>query len=423
MYKNRSITRGTFGLGFAALALSATVASASAQSVDARWLPWVGCWEPVETETGTNEIVCVRPTDQAAAVEVVRFNGSEALAREVLWADGAQHETAREGCDGWERGSFSADMRRVFLASEHTCEGGAVQDGAATMAITGPDEWLDIRVMGMGDERMAWVQRFRLIVDQRIDEAGFGDVVDQYGWSAATSRLLARAPLDVDDVIEAHATVPTEAVEALLAERADPLELSAAELIRMSDAGVPDHVIDIAVATSYPEKFQVAAGGPRAQGPMARGYRSFMSPFFFDPFYSPYSLRYGFNSFYGGGYGYYGGYGYGYGYGYRPTTIVVDRVDRDHGRVLNGRGYSRTRSGGTPSGSGRSGVRSSGGGASGGSAARSGGSSSTRKAKPRGGGGSSSSFSRSGAASGGSAAKSGASSSTRKAKPRGGGGV
>jgi uncharacterized membrane protein YgcG len=394
MRKNRSIMEGTLRIGLAVVALVVTSAPAATQSMDQRWLPWLGCWEPV-AEAGTDEIVCVRPTEESSAVEVLRYDGAEVLAREVLWADGGRHPTDREGCDGWDRGSFSSDMLRVFLSSEHSCEGGVSQKGAGIMTISGPDEWLDIRVMGMGDERMAWVQRFRVVTDERVDEAGFREVVDEHGWSAGTARLIARAPLNVDDVIEASAAAPTEAVEALLAERSDRLELSAGELVRMADAGVAESVIDIAVATSYPERFEVAAGPEQARVavPMARGYRTFMSPFFYDPFYyySPWSLRYGY-----GGYGYFGGYGYGYGYGYRPSVVVVDRVQQPHGRLVRGRGYTRSGGSSRPSSSGRTGISrsrggvSGGGSSSGGSGVSSGGSgaksSTGRTAKPRGGG-------------------------------------
>jgi hypothetical protein len=391
MHKDRSIVEATLRLGLAAVALLVTAAPASTQGLDQRWMPWLGCWEPV-TETGTEEIVCIRPTEETGAVEVLRYDGAEVLAREVLWADGARHATDREGCDGWDRGAFSADMLRVFLSSEHSCEGGVIQEGAGIMAISAPDEWLDVRVVGMGEERMAWVQRFRTLSDERVDEAGFREVVDEHGWSAGTARLIARAPLSVDDVIEANAAAPTEAVEALLAERADRLELDADELVRMADAGVPESVIDIAVATSFPERFQVAAGPEQARVavPMARGYRTFMSPFFYDPFYySPWSFRYGYGSYFGGYYPY---GGWGYGYGYRPSVVVVDRVQPSHGRLVRGRGYSRSGSG-QPAGTGRTGMsrsRGSSGGGSGGAGVSSGGSgsgsSTGRTARRRGGG-------------------------------------
>lgn len=390
--RRRSGLRAGGALGaIAMLAALGAAPSASAQTWDARWLPWLGCWAPVGAAE-TDDLLCLRPAEALGSVEALRVSGGEVVSREVLWADGVRHDTEREGCTGWEEGRFSSDVRRVYMTSEHVCEGGMVQEGGAIMALASPDEWLDVRVTGMGGERTAWVQRYRLVDQETAAAAGFGDILEaDRAWNARAARLVASTSLEVDDVIEAAGQVPPEAVTALLAERADRLDLDAAELIRMSEAGVPDDVIDVAVAVSYPDKFALAAGGPEEARGQYRGYRSFMSPFGFDPFYGPWSLRYGYGYGYGL-YGYYpyGGWGYG-GYGYRPTVVIVDRA-AEHGRVVRGRGYTRSR-GGTagPSGSpayvpsgqrGQPGV-SSGGSASGGSgAARP---STGRKAKPRGG--------------------------------------
>jgi hypothetical protein len=71
---------------------------------------------------------------------------------------------------------------------------------------------------------------------------------------------------------------------------------------------------------------------------------------FFDPFYG-YGYGYGYDRYLYDPYGYrtgygYGGYGYGYGYPgtFRPTFVVIDtRQDPEpQGRVVNGRGYTRT---------------------------------------------------------------------------------
>jgi hypothetical protein len=380
-------------VGLALVALAPALASA--QNTDPRLLPWLGCWEPANG-ADAGDLLCVRPATQDAAVEVARLAGNEIVSRELVWADGARHETERADCTGWEEGTFSQDGRRLFLSSEHACQSGTEQ-GGGIMAIASPNEWLDIRVAGRDDDMMAWVQRYQLASAEKTEAAGFGDVLDD-AWSARTARMVASAALDVDDVIEANEHVSHQAVEALLAERGDPLTLNSEEIVRMSDAGVPESTIDVAVAVSYPETFQLAQGDQPERAVAddenldrrwgRRGY-GFYDPYFYDPFYR--------NSYYGYGYGYgsygYGGYGYG-GYGYVPTVVVVDRQPTQHGRVVNGRGYTRgsgsstggasrtyVPSGGRPAAAPRSGAST-----SGGTAARSGGSSgSTRTAKPRGG--------------------------------------
>lgn len=418
MMLQRTLSRAVFALGMTA-AVAGTAGSATAQDVDQRWLPWMGCWAPSvqgqdqDQEVQTSDLVCLRPAQQAGAVELVRLSGDETVSREVLWADGRQHDTSRESCTGWERGTFSQDGRRLFLNGEYTCDG-MTQETAGIIAMESPVSWLDIRTAGVDGKQVAWVQHLVAADAASTEAAGFGDVLKDRGWSASTARMVAAASLDVDDVIEASHNVPDEAVMALLAERGDPFELNSEQLVRMADSGVSEDVIDVAVAVSYPDRFQLANGQVEPvtasaldSGSLRRrwGYAGFMSPAFYDPFYSPWSFRlgyYGYNGYMGyGSYGYGGYYGYPYGYGgYRPTVIVVDPVggSSSHGRVINGRGFSRGRTSGSSgggsyapsSGSGRTaaprgGARpSSGGSASKPSSSR--GSSTGRTAKRRGGG-------------------------------------
>ena len=398
----------TLGLAVAALGALTPV---SAQEVDARWLPWMGCWQATSDDGATGDMLCVRPAARDGGMEFLRVSDDAVVAREVLWADGKRHETTREACAGWEQGSFSQDGRRLFLGSEYTCAGGVVQEGSGILAMASPVTLVDVRAAGMGGERLAWVQRYVAATEAQAEAAGFGDILEDRGWSVGQARMVAAAPLDVEDVIEATRTVASEAVEAFLAERGNRMELKAAQLVQLADAGVPDNVIDVAVATAYPESFRLAsgAGGQAAQvsaldeGSLRRRWGT-RGAFGYDP-YLPWSLRYGYaGAYYGYGYspfGYgYSPYGYGYGYGgygyggYRPVIVQVDRNSdvRPHGRVVNGRGYTQGRgSSGSPS---QGYVPRSTGGASGAPAAgsgsagsRSSGSSTGRTAKPRGGGG------------------------------------
>ncbi len=354
--RRRTLTTAAIGLMLVALAPRI----ASAQSTDRRLLPWFGCWEPANgAESG--DLLCVRPASQSSAAEVVRLAGNEIVSREVVWADGARHETERGDCSGWEEGTFSKDGRRLFLTSEHTCDSGT-EDGAGIMAIASPTEWLDIRTAGTGDDVMAWVQRYQLAGVEKTKAAGFEDVLDAVR-SSRTARMVAAAPLDVDDVIEATGHAPHQAVEALLAERGDQLALSSGELVRLSDAGVPASTIDVAVAVSYPEVFHVAQGEQpeRAapdEGDLDRrwGQRGMWGTTIrtstIPSTAMAYGYGYGLGGYYGGGYG--GGY-YG-GYGYVPTVIVVDRQSSDaqHGRFVAGRGYTRGGSGSSTGGAARS---------------------------------------------------------------------
>ncbi|HKJ03397.1 MAG TPA: hypothetical protein VJ997_13110, partial [Longimicrobiales bacterium] len=169
----------TFGLAVAALG---ALTPASAQEVDARWLPWMGCWQPASDDAPDGDLLCVRPAAQAGGMEFLRVSDDAVVAREVLWADGKRHETTRESCSGWEQGSFSKDGRRLFLSSQYTCDGNAIQDGGGIIAMASPMAFVDVRVAGMGGERQAWVQRYTAVSNAQAEAAGFGDILEDRAW-------------------------------------------------------------------------------------------------------------------------------------------------------------------------------------------------------------------------------------------------
>lgn len=397
----RSLLAGVTLAG-ALLLVGALPSSVAAQDVDSRWLAWLGCWE---SSDGGEEVpmLCVQPLDGEAGVKLTTWADGELISTEAIYSDGLPREANREGCVGEEDARFSEDGRRIYLKSDYVCEGGVRRGATGLMAFANPMEWLDIKVIAVASERVPLVLRYRLARADRVAATGMEQVVAPRAMSVKAARIAASARLGPEDLIEATGKVDGKALEALIVERGDPFAVDAGMLIRLADAGVQEEVIDLAVAVSYPEKFAVGSGVPEelraeraAYGmPMgAYGYGarwSFWNPYYYDPFfYSPYG--YGYSPYYYN-YGWYSGY-------YRPTYVVVqprppgDGVT-EHGRVVNGRGYSR---GGTGGGSGStspstrsapSGRASGSSGAVTSSGTRSGGSSSStgRTAKRRGGGG------------------------------------
>lgn len=394
------------GLVFGAVALAAPL---SGQEVDVRWQPFLGCWEP--TGQGAEaDLVCIQAAEEPGAVQIVTLSGAEVIGRELIRVDGRRHPVSRETCTGWEEGFFSSDDERIYVRASVSCEGGAVRETSGVLAMASPTEWLDIRTAGAPGRQVAWVQRYVPADPALAQAAGFEAATGVSHWSARVARMTASQPLDVDDVIEASALVSPEAVQALVAERADRFQLSASQLLRMADAGVSEQVIDVTVAVSYPQQFRLNAAGPEVatsaldRGSLRRRWVGGpgMGWYDYDPFYAPWGYRYG---YYGYGYGYspyaygygWGGGGYGYGgWGYggtTPTVIVVDRVGssggNQGGRVVAGRGYSRGSSGGSGGQQGApASAPSSSSGSAGASGTTSGGGSSTgRTAVPRGSGG------------------------------------
>ena len=392
-------------------------AEAQDNDYDARWLPWLGCWEltvgPTDSEA---PMLCLRSVAAGKGVEMLSVTDGEIVAQEPIRADGMNRQTSREGCEGWERTSFSDIGYRVYLRAEFVCEGGLERNSGGLMSMVSPYEWLDVRTVEVGGESVPWVLRYQLATREAVEAAGLEDITADRAMAQQVARIAASSALTIEDIIDASAHMDAKAVEAWVVERGDQFTLDASRLVAMADAGVPESVIDMVVAVSYPEHFvvdrglegnaELAESEYSRRGPYGRsgrigygygyGYAGYYDPFFLSPFYSPYA-GYGYNSPYRYGFGYglgYGGYGFGYGtYGrYRPTIVVVGR--REHvapgpfSRAIRGRGYTRG-SGGSSSGS--EGARAQG--RSGGVSAApsrpgsssSGSSSSGRKAKPRGG--------------------------------------
>jgi len=384
---------------FAAAALLLGAVPCQAQIDDARWLPWMGCWEPVAELRDDAEapLLCIGPAE--GGVELQSVLSGEVLASEFLRSDGTERPIVREGCDGWESSEFSEDGYRLFLRSEENCEGDFSGTTSSMIAMTSPFEWIDVQVTGERAHNVN-VLRYRAAPASVTAEAGFGDIVEQRAAAIRTARVAASSPPELEHVIEASDKVHRVAVEAWVVEQGMPFDIDADGLLQLADAGVTEGVIDMMVAVSYPERFQIERGvrGDPNASPVrtasAQDYRRYgprhiyagygFNSLYFSPF------RYGYNAY---GYGYpgygYGNYGYGgYGYwGYQPNIVVV-RPDRGSsgGRAVSGRGYQGPRDGGS-SGTARS--RGSDGGGSGASARGSSGSrgsSTGRTARRRGGG-------------------------------------
>jgi hypothetical protein len=237
-------------------------------------------------------------------------------------------------------------------------------------------------------------------------------------FSDAAVRNSVGGAVETAEIAEASRHLKPQVVEAWLSESGQEFAVDAKRLVALAAASVPDRIIDVMVALSYPTAFAVrpsstAPGLLTSDEPRSGGRIDGLgfdgadalncAPFSFSLYgwdaCSPFSngviglpLGYRDSSFgslysrYGGGaldYLGYGGLGYGgYGGGWylatQPTVIVLNPGggSAQHGQVVNGRGYVEGNTGGSTampisSGSSSSGSSSSGGSSSGGSGATS----------------------------------------------------
>ena len=359
-------TVGLFGSLGVLLALTGAADPVRAQAEETRagWAPFLGCWQPQSAEEAEGMLCLVAGGRDVEMLTIVE--GTVAF-REPFSADGRTREIERDGCHGTESARFSDDRLRLYTSSDIACAGEAPRRSTGIIAMAGPAGWLDVRAIEESGATTVWSQHYRRTSSRVLVDLGLVDAVGQVDPFALRGIGFAPAVLTIDHVIDASRNVNGEAVEGWLAEVGREFAgLDADDLIRMDDAGVPDAVIDVVVAVSFPGHFAVNSGEDHRDG--RHGYRR--SPFYYGSYYGGWGY---------GRYGYYGRYG---GY-YTPVVVTVDPNRRSSGgQIVAGKGYRGPRN--TGDGGGGSSVRS-GGSKSGSSSAGSSRKSTGRKAKPRGG--------------------------------------
>lgn len=364
--------RAVVAAAAAAVLLAVQPAAAQEAMGGPRWQAWLGCWEstaqasaPVDAPEETG-MVCVVPTADADAVEIITVEGGAIDSRSTLRADGEQHAAAREGCAGWDRVDWSADGTRAYLHSEYTCEGGLERRSSGVMALAPSGDWIDVRAVTAGGNSGVHAVRYRSVTRTEGIPAELAGMIENRALASNAARMAASARVTPEDVIEASQRLDPLAVEAWLIERDQAFMVDGRTLTMLADAQVPTRVIDLLVALSYPEVFALDDSAREQYGRAGR-------PPIWDPWgypgygggYYPYGRRYG---------GWYSGY---------PNVIIIRQPSGGSGtggKAVKGRGYSRGEGGSSAAPTARP--------SSGGDASRAGGgggsgSSGGRKAKPK----------------------------------------
>jgi len=347
----------TLAIGFA-LALVATSASAQA-AADSRWAPWLGCWDlvienardgspaddlprPQRGSTTRGDLrprVCVEPAEGSGATFRTSIGDRTPIVQTVV-ADGTTRPITDTDCTGTQRAEWSRDGLRIFSRAELTCKGDAGPRQVSGLGMLGANStWIDVQSIVVDGRDTYRVRRYR-----RQDSG-----------STSTARQPGRR-LSLDDVKEASGKITPHALEAALVETSASFALSSQRLIELDEARVPEQVIDLMVALSYPKRFVVERTARADVGPApimddpfglgwAFGYPIWSDGFgLYSPLYGPYS------SFY------YSPYSYRYLQGYNPyffnggsSFAVIDGGGSasprpsGSGRVVDGLGYTRVR--------------------------------------------------------------------------------
>jgi len=290
---------------------------------------WHGCWQPEEAGEdtvpfiieGAPHALCIDSGKGANSIRLRAMTDGRVVAEEELIADGKRHSFDEDECTGWKRAMLSDDRQRVYLQSETTCGSGNKSHLSGAMQVLDRSRWIDINVMRVGDQREVIVRRYQA---HEIDPPILQSATPT---AELTARIVAAARLDADDVIEALKILDPSVVEALLVETGSRFPMNSNLLMRLDDAGVPGQIIDLMVALSYPDHFDVED-------------ERFAAPAFAqDPYWYPWRF----------------GYGYDHHYWYWYHDQWDDHVPPSSGpsiksRAISGRGYTRVRAVDPPSG-------------------------------------------------------------------------
>jgi hypothetical protein len=285
-------------------------------------LAWLGCWDVMaDPDDDTQELpeerqmICVAPGDAPESLDMTVLIDNENIATETIVPDGSRQPVSDGGCDGWIRSVLSEDRRRLYLQSEATCSDGKLRNLTGASMIVSGNRWIDIHALRADGERELLIQRYRPV------EAGTVRLPGVFSTEMNILRMAAAAPLSVENVIEALQVVDPAVVEAMLLESDARFGIDSDLLLHLDDAGVPNEVIDLMVALSFPDYFSIEGGTVNRQ--QAEVY-------------------------YGGGYWspWYPYYGYGHYYHHRHSHHDGNRG----GKVISGRGYVRVQQTGNSTG-------------------------------------------------------------------------
>jgi len=306
---------------------------------------WLGCWrlisvgeDDVPDSAEASYRVCMEPSDSPNSFEVSGIVGDKIVATEKVIADGSRRSTSQSECERWQQSFLSADQRRIYRRSETICEpAGQSRTTGASLILSGGN-WVDINVTQVGSERELVVRRYRRVnvEDPSVPTAEiheYGALVPGEIMSMGQiARIASSTPLGEDDVIEALEILDSAVVEAMLIESNPRFRMDSDLLLRLDDAGVPGHIIDVMMALSYPNYFVIRGGSIRSRP----------------------TDNYDYNYYYNYGWPWYYGYGRYYYYGHRGNH------DHGHdrpkpppgpkGTAIKGRGYTVVRPTNLPSG-------------------------------------------------------------------------
>ena len=265
---------------------------------DARWAPWLGCWQLVQDDRGSlaaavatpdDMVVCVLPASGNRGVSMTTYVGGQSVLQQTVVADGARHPVSEPECTGSQASEWSLSGQQLLTRADITCVGQPARTVSAITLMTAGPTWVDIQAVGTDQDAPVRVRRYR-----RTDSLPQNVVVPadlQGRLVAGAARLAGPTVITLEEVVEASGKVAAPAVAAALYETGSRFDLNGRTLKALDAGGVPGGVVDVMVALSFPghvaidRPFRGSTGQTRG-ATTASVHRSTRLPLYA---YSPYS--------------------------------------------------------------------------------------------------------------------------------------
>jgi hypothetical protein len=284
-------------------------------AIDPRWSRWIGCWQPVEANA-SDARVCISMAGEHGVTFATTVDGQTVL-EETLVADGRDRQVTDADCRGTQRAEWSLDGRRLFARADLIC-GRQEPRRISGLAMIAPDgTWLDVQSSRVDSRENLRVRRYRRVAD------------------GVASFVPAGSSFTLDAVKESSRKVSPHVLEAALAETHAQFDLNSRNVIGLADAGVPERVIDLIIALSYPQQFIVERTAPSVAPPLLPPAFLAADPFDYRAYYySPFAYMYS---------GFYYPYAFGGSYPLVESSGSAPPRPSGSGQAIDGVGYTRVR--------------------------------------------------------------------------------
>jgi len=254
----------------------------SYEKLDTRLLPWIGSWRLVSDKVNSSEselekdfLLTISPGSNENTITMKGYRDDTPLAEEVIIVDGLRHQLIDDKCTGWYEYSWSENGKRLLFNSESICPGDPPRLISGMSIFDDNGYWLDIQLLRNGVEKATNIRKYRNVDNDSVTLSAIN------ANRISSSRSAVSKDFSINEIIKLSSKVESEVLEAALLETGKSFPINSKKLRHIADSEVPARVVNLMVALSFPEKFDVqgkAISLARGTG-IRKEYQYFRTPY------------------------------------------------------------------------------------------------------------------------------------------------